>query len=176
MELDWSALSKEAASAGVLPEGEYNTIVVDSTAATSSTGKPMIKVKFRVTDGPHKDKPIWNQFVVSPESPIALRIFFQHMAALGLDANFFGQQPSMDAVAKSLLNRAATLELGVRQWQGADRNEVKSVKPPLAGGPVAPGVVTGPATITPVAVSPAAPVGVPTTPTATPPAPPTMPF
>ena len=143
MEIDWNVLQKEASTAGLLPVGDYPIIVTEASAVTSSTGKPMIKVKCRVTDGPQKDKPIWNQFVVSPESGIALRIFFNHMNAFGLGPDFFAGGPSMDVVAQNLLNRTAIFELGVRAWQGTDRNEVKSVKPPLAGGPVAPGVVTG---------------------------------
>ena len=181
-EIDWSALQKEAASAGVLPDGSYDVIITEATSSPSSTGKPMIKVKFRVTAGPHKDKPIWNQFVVSPESPIALRIFFSHMAALGLDSSFFASQPSMDVVAKNLVNRAATIELGTRQWQGQDRNEVKSISTSAAGGPVAPGVVTGPPVPGASPMTPPAPMAtpapmtppVPTTP-GTPPTPPPTP-
>jgi hypothetical protein len=168
-EIDWSSLQKEAASAGVLPVGSYNVVVTESSATVASTGKPMIKVKLRVTEGPHKDKPIWNQFVISAESPIALRIFFQHMAAFGLNTDFFAANPSTESVASNLLNRAATVELGIRQWQGADRNEVKSVNPLTAGGPLAPGVVTGPPV--PAAQS-GSPSSVPTSPVASPANPP----
>lgn len=187
-ELDWGALQKEAASAGVLPEGEYSIIVTEATAVTSANGKPMIKTKFRVTDGPHKNKPIWNQFVISAESAIALRIFFNHMAAFGLDTAFFAGGPSMDAVAKNLLNRGATVKLGVRQWQGSDRNEVNGVSPLQTGGPIPPGMVTGapsagpsPTSSTSLMTTPS-PVAAatPTTPAAppptTPPVPPTTPF
>lgn len=175
-ELDWNALQKEAASAGLLPDGAYNAVVVEATAVTSSTGKPMIKTKLRVVDGPQKDKPIWTQFVISPESPVALRIFFQHMAAMGLTSDFFATQPSTDAVAKALLNRQAVLELGKRTWQGQDRNEVKSISASPTGGPVAPGVVTGPPVAAPSTPSPVAPAA--TTPATggAPPVPPTQPF
>jgi hypothetical protein len=148
-----------------MPDGDYNAIVVESSATTSSTGKPMIKVKFRVMDGPHKDKPIWSQFVISPESPIALRIFFQHMAAFGLDANFFAQQPPMDSVARNLLNRGVVLTLDSREWGGALRNNVKGISPLSAGGPIAPGVVTGPPI---VGVSPMSLPGSTPSPTSTP--------
>ena len=82
-EIDWGILQKEAATAGVIPDGQYNVIVIDAMATQSSNGKPMIKVKFRVTDGPQKDKPVWTQFVISAESAGALQIFFRQMAALG---------------------------------------------------------------------------------------------
>lgn len=165
MELDWGALQTEAASAGVLPDGDYDLIVVEATATTSSTGKPMIKVKMRVTTGPHKDKPVWNQFVISPESAMALRMFFQHMNAFGLDSAFFAQNPSMDVVAKNLVNRTCVATLSSREWQGVNRNEVKSISPAKAGGPVAPGIVIGAPVVYP-ASSPT-PVSTPVTPTST---------
>lgn len=170
-ELDWDALAAEAKTAGVIAAGEYNLVVAESSATTSSTGKPMIKVKMRVMDGPQKDKPVWTQFVISPESPMALRMFFQNMAAYGLDASFFANKPSMEDVARALLNRAVTARLGIRQWQGADRNDVEAVKALSASGPTPPGVVTGPPTVGVSPVSGAAPSPVQPTPSATPPVP-----
>lgn len=182
-ELDWGALQKEAATAGVYPDGDYNVIVFESVATTSSNGKPMIKIKARITDGPKKDKPVYSQFVVSAENAIALKIFFQHMAAFGLNADFFAQNPPMDVVAKNLMNRGAMFELGTRQWGGADRNEVKSVKPLPAGGPTIPGLVVTPPVLGPTGMTPTASLAgpaaatpvTPMTPT-TPGAPPTTPF
>lgn len=184
MELDWGALQSEAKSAGVIPAGDYNVVVTETTATTSSTGKPMIKVKMRVTEGPQKDKPVWTQFVISAESPMALRMFFMHMAAFGLDSSFFDQKPGLDQVAANLMNRAATVTLDIRQWNGADRNEVKGIKVASAGGPLAPGVVTGPPVLGATPTNSASPLATPTTqppaPSATTPtapsAPPTEPF
>jgi hypothetical protein len=180
-ELDWGSLQKEAATAGVLPDGEYDVICYESTATTSSNGKPMIKVKLRVTAGPAKDKPIYSQFTVSAENAIALRIFFQHMAAFGLDSNFFGQNPPMDVVAKNLLNRGVRVTLDQREWNGTMRNNVAGVAPLPAGGPTVPGLVVGPPSAMPTAGSPIAPPAVtPAGPTSTPtasttPAPPATP-
>jgi hypothetical protein len=172
-ELDWNALQNEAKSAGLLPDGSYTVSIVDADATKpSSTGKPMIKVKMRVTEGPQKDKPVWNQFVISPESPIALRIFFQHMAAFGLGTDYFATNPKTEDVAKALINRTAVIELGTRQWQGQDRNEVKAVSPSVTGGPIAPGTVTGPPNGGPSAPRSAAPVAA----AGAPPVPPTQPF
>ncbi len=191
-EIDWGSLQKEAATAGVMPDGDYNVMVYEATATKSSNGKPMIKVKARVIDGPKKDKPVYTQFVVSAENGIALRIFFQHMAAFGLDSNFFGQNPPMDVVAKNLMNRGATFTLGTREWQGADRNEVNGVKALPSGGPIVPGLVVTPPVVGGPAGSPMAtltaatpsPTSTPATPTVgaspqvgvTPGAPPATPF
>lgn len=184
-ELDWSALQKDAASAGVLPEGEYVVLLRSVEATKSSQGKPMLKYKARVTDGPQKDKPVYGQFTISPESAMALRMFFLQMEALGLPAAFFGTNPPLEDVAHALENRCAIFKLTVRQWLGQDRNNVESVKPLPAGTPLPPGAVTGPpaANITagpPVPVAAAAAPPVPTVPSAPPvpstPAPPPQPF
>ena len=175
MELDWSALQKEAATGGLLPDGDYNLVVTEATSVTASTGKPMIKMKLRVMSGPQQDKPVYTQQVLSPDNPMALRIFFQTMAAFGLDANFFASLPSgtggMEIVASNLRNRAATATLTARTWQGQDRNEVSAWRPLQTDGPVPPGVVTGPAAPVATAGTPATPPAGPPVPTGQPPAP-----
>lgn len=184
-EIDWGSLQKEAKS--LVPDGDYNVIITEATATTASTGKPMIKVKMRITDGPHEKKPLWTQFVVSADSAMALRMFFQHMTAFGLNADFFAQNPSMDTVASNLMNRAATVSVGTRTWQGVDRNDVKGVKALQSGGPLAPGVVTAPPTVGGLGATPSTPptaapspltdgATAPVPPTGVPSAPPTKPF
>ena len=128
-ELDWGALQQEAKSAAALPDGEYNAFVLDAEATKSSNGKPMIKAQYRIVDGPAKDKKIRTQFVISAESPVALRIFFQQMATHGLAADFFASNPPLANVAGQLKGKYVTLILGTRQWQGNDVNEVKGYKP-----------------------------------------------
>lgn len=143
-ELDWGALQQEAKSAAALPDGEYNAFVLDTEATKSSNGKPMIRVRFRIVDGPAKDRAVRTQFVISPESPVALRIFFQHMETIGLGADFFASNPPLANVAGQLKGKYVTLILGTRPWQGNDVNEVKGYKPyagattanPLAGASV----------------------------------------
>lgn len=177
-ELDWGALQQEAKSAAALPDGDYPAFVLDAEATTSSTGKPMIKAQYRITDGPAKDKKVRTQFVVSAESPVALRIFFQQMAMHGLDAAYFDTKPPLANVAGQLKGKHVNIELGTRQWQGNDVNEVKNYKPYTGGGSpsplTAPGGTTTPSPLaTPIA--PANPSG-PPVPVTTPSAPPTPSF
>jgi hypothetical protein len=177
-EIDWSALQQEAKTAGVIPAGDYPAVIISAEAKTSSTGKPMVSFKARVTDGPQVNKPIWSQFVVSPESAMALRMYFLQMAAFGLDSEFFAQNPTMADVARNLVNRAAIFKLSIRQWQGADRNQVDGVSAIPAGAPLPPGVATGPGTVSaggPTSMAPmnaltpaGPPVPTATTPTTTP--------
>ena len=158
-----------------VPPGDYDVRVLDASEDKSSTGKLMIRVKFEIITGPHAPRKIPTQFVLSDENPMALAIFFRHMQSMGLNADFFSQLPppvgdSMlqagAMIASALLNRQCRVTLGIRAWQGVDRNEVKAVLPPLGGVPVAPGTVTGVATpggpVAPGATSIPSPTSTPT--------------
>lgn len=119
------------------PGGPYDVAVESAEPTQASTGKPMIKVKYRVETGPHAGRPIWNNFVWSSDSDVALAIFFRHMSFHGLDSAFFATNPAWEQVAERLVGRRVRLELGLRKWQGADRNEVTNVLPPTDAAPVA---------------------------------------
>lgn len=150
--LNWSQLQQNAKGAlDPVPDGEYLARLVDVQTTKSSTDKLMYKTKWEIVEGPHVKRRISSQMVVSDDSPVALAIFFRQCEAMGLDGNFFAQNPTPDQVGSAMLNRQARITLGHRVWQGIDRNEVKGILPPLNGGPAAPGVVTGPATLLPSA-------------------------
>lgn len=160
-ELDWAALQKEAGTAAPIPDGEYNALCVEAEATNSSNGKPMYKVKFRIVDGPQKDKGVRTQLTISAESAVALKIFFQHMAAFGLTADYFATNPSKEDVARALVNRGVRITLGIRPWQGVDRNEVKNIQPFPTGVPTPPGMVTGAPVAGPTGMSSPSPLTTP---------------
>ena len=144
--ISWSDLIKNSAgSFDPLPNGDYDVVCVSAEAAQSSTGKAMIKGKFRVQGGPHDGRHIWNQFVISPENPNALSFFFQHMKVFGMDTDFFTQMPpvnpnlgaddpSLQRIAATMVNRAARFTLKQETWMGQVRNVVKAIKPSLSPG------------------------------------------
>lgn len=135
-QLDFLTAMQRAKSAGVgepLPDGPYSVVVIEANPTTSSTQKPMIRAKYQVENGPHAGRKVFDQFVFSADNDNALSFFFQHMSYFGLDETFFSQQPSWEQVAATLLGRRVTVVLGVRMWDGAMRNEVKSYKPAGAG-------------------------------------------
>lgn len=164
-ELDWNALIKDSQDL-VLPDGDYNVVITEAEATKSSNGKPMWKIKFRVMDGPKKDRILFMNQTLSAENPFALRIFFQQMAAFGLTADYFGSNPSPDQVAADLLNRMATVTVSTREFQGSDRNQVDTVRASQTAGPPPPGVVTGAPVPGPTAGSPMAGPPAPTAPSA----------
>lgn len=140
--IDFSRAIQEARSASfeALPAGDYDVEVTEANATRSSNGKPMIKVRLKVLSGPYQNRSIINNFVFSIENAMALSIFFRHMKCFGLDEAFFGslgQAGSLEPVAGALTNRRARVTLGIRQWNGEDRNEVTQIKP-YTGAPQMP--------------------------------------
>jgi hypothetical protein len=181
-QLNWNELLQAADSSGggdytPLPEGVYELKVVESTPAVTSTGKVMFKVKAEVQSGPHARRLVWDNIVISPENSTSMGIFFSQMGSLGLGKEFFSQQPSNDQITSAMKDRMFRGQIGVRQWNGQDRNEIKRYMPMVSDA--MPGMTSAPAPAPApspagVAVPPPAPVqaSAPATGGAIPPAPP----
>ena len=131
----WGTLYKESTAT---LEGDFTVTIVEATPAQTSTGKDQIKCKMKVESGPYAGRVIFNNFVISPESPNAMRMFFQHLGVLGLDEEFFNSLPGDNTdnqlIANALKNRRAVVTMGSEKYQGQDRERVKGWKP-AEGGP-----------------------------------------
>ncbi len=78
--LNWGDLIKEAGESGnydPLPDGDYDVLVVEATHKMTQSGKTMFSVKAQVEGGAHNKRLVWDNLVVSPDSPAALGIFFK---------------------------------------------------------------------------------------------------
>jgi hypothetical protein len=140
-----------------LTTGTFDGIVVETTPTESSNGKPMIKVKLQVEGGKHHGKVFFTQFVVSVESSGAMRMFFTNMKAFGLTKDYFESNPPIEQVAAALHGKRCRFTVGVRQWQGVDRESVDKVEPALPGANNLPGLPGVGAAVGPVAGGPDTP-------------------
>lgn len=141
MEVNWRDLHKDAMTT---LEGEFPVIITAANSTVSSTSKPMIKVETKIESGQYAGRKIFSQFVVSADSPGAMRMFFTHMAVFGLNEAFFHANPSMDQIAEALVNRRATAVVKGREWQGSTRESIEGWKPALGGpGGATPAVLGG---------------------------------
>lgn len=140
--LNWKAMHKDATT---VLEGEFPLVIVEAVAAKSSNDKDMIKWKAKVEAGPYAGRPLWGNFTISPESPGAMRILFSHLAVLGIDEKFFEKYPEAPValIAQAIIGRKAIGVIGVRQWNGQDREEVQQWKPALGAGNASLGVLGG---------------------------------
>lgn len=173
--IEWGTLFNDAKTASfeALPPGEYDVYVAEAEAKVAQTsGKQMIKTKLQVESGPHAGRIVWNNHVLSPDSPQAMGFWFREMKAWGLDTEYFTQgTPSMEMIAADLVGRRARIKTDKRTWNDQEQTDVKQIKPavgpaPVAGSP-APSAAPAPSATPSPAPKPAAPsTPVPEAPTA----------
>lgn len=181
--LNWGDLVKDAGDVGggnfePLPDGDYDLIVIEATAKVAQSGKTMFAITAQVTGGAHAKRRVWDNLVVTPDSPAALGMFFRKMAALGLGREYFATSPSNAAIEAALQNRAFRAQIGSRTWNGSKKNEIKmyytataSAAAPVVAAAPAPAPAPAPAAAPAPAPAPAAAASVPA-----PAAPPAAPF
>jgi hypothetical protein len=143
--LTWNDLLDSAGEGfDPVPDGQYPFTISKAEAAETKTGKTMFKTQHKIDGGPHNGRVVFNQFVLSPDSPSALGFFFRHMAAMGLDKQFFSKNPTKEQVAEALVGRRGIMKVSMRKYQGQDRNNVDAILPLGGGVPMAPAPASGP--------------------------------
>lgn len=146
--VDWANLHKQGEDATKpVPIGDYTVQVTESELKQASTGSQMIVVKMRITNGPATGRMLFSNIVFSTEKAFALAMWFKTLGAFGIDVNFLNTlqgdiNQQLSQIATLLKGRVCTVEAGIKNWQGSDRNEVKAWKPaPL--GTMQPQLVAG---------------------------------
>lgn len=139
--MNWGDLINKAESAGggdPIPANDYTVVVASAEAKSSSTGKPMLKVKARVQGGPFDGRVLWTNMTLSVENDNAVAIFMRQLGSFGLGKEYFAQNPSFEQVAQALVGRSAVFVVKVGTYQGRPKNDVDDVKPGSPGGVPAP--------------------------------------
>lgn len=159
MTISWSQLVNEAGTADqfeAVPAGPYLLKVESATAKTASTGKKMFAIKYRIQGGPHNNRVIFNNIVLTTDNANALGYFFRNMAAHGLDRSYFASDPSDDQIVNALRDREVRADLGIRQYNGENQNEIKNYYAAASqGGAPQPGAAAQPPAPAPQPPAPA---------------------
>lgn len=168
--LNWAELVQDAAESGgnfePLPAGDYDLKVVGVEEKQTSKGKTMFVIKSEVQSGAYAKRLLWDNLVISPESPGAMGIFFRKMAALGLSKEFFGGQPSNAAISQAISGRPFKGRIKQTVYNGQDRNEFVAYAPAAQAGASAPIPGGAPVPAAPVASAPPVPQAAPVAPAA----------
>lgn len=122
-----------------LPAGPYEVEVESAEYKPTSTGKDMFMLTFKVTQGAHAGRKVWNNIVISPESPTALGIAFRDLATLGVSAEFLATEPDHSAICAKMIGATATATVVLRK-DDPTRNDVKGIRPAGGGAAFAPAV------------------------------------
>jgi hypothetical protein len=133
-DFDWG-VTYDSASIEVLPVGEYQVECFEANATTSSNGNPMIKVKYRLIDGPFAGRTLFDQHTLSVSNQTALSMFFRRMKAFGLVEAFFKSLPKgdMGSVANALVGRRVIVKVIHDTWNDETREKVTGIRPPVGG-------------------------------------------
>lgn len=153
----WSAMmdkSKEAETKKFVPleANTYNFIIKDQPKVTegkvNKNGEEYTQIgaKLTVESGPRANGTIFNNFNINSHSANGLQMFFDQMAVLGLGADFFASEPSIEQVASALVGRRFTAEV----YKNGEYMNVRGIKPPTGPAP------SGNPTPTPSTPAPAA--------------------
>ena len=111
-------LKEKLERGAILPEGEYAVVMADWTKAEASSGSPMVKVTWEVTEGEYVGSRIIDNFVVTDRG-----IFRACLAlkALGIPGETYFESPG--EVANTLIRELKTgkgLKITVKHRKGPE--------------------------------------------------------
>jgi hypothetical protein len=109
-----------------LPSADYDFVISEAEATKTNDGKKdMIKVKAKVVTGDFKNRQVFHNFTISPESTQALSILFREFAVLGLTRDtFWSQNPKPADFPAALVGKAFRGTVGTREYNGKTYNQI----------------------------------------------------
>lgn len=108
-----------------LPVGTYEAAVEDVELTTSKAGSPMIKWTFQLTDQEHKKRKMFNYNVLDKNFGVAM--LKKTILACGADVDFGNFDVAEFAETGDAIGLPIALKLGVQNYNGEKRNNVKDV-------------------------------------------------
>lgn len=101
----------------VLPKGIYNVVISNAEDKLSQGGSSMFKIEFTITDGEHKGKKIWKNFiykVAEGKNPNTVRIAKSQIKQMCLAA---GKEPAFQDIT-GLIGLEMGVSTKVRKQEG----------------------------------------------------------
>lgn len=130
--LSWGKLVDEAdvAEEKVLDPGEYDLILKTVKYKTTKNGDPMFNCRYAVESGPHKGTTVWDNITIlrDPAKKVGLQINMRKLYNLGADIKFLQTEPDNDEIIKRIEGARIIATLEISEWNGNDRNEIKTFK------------------------------------------------
>lgn len=125
---------EESKAFEVLPRGTYNAVVEEFEFTTSqSSGSPMIKAVFSITDGEFAERKVFDYYVLTGEgAKYALPKLKQLMSRVCPEVDLSTFNPKDFAENGDIINRMCQLKLSVTtqkkgEYKGEKRNQVKEI-------------------------------------------------
>lgn len=113
-----------------VPDGSYECVVKTTEVGQTANGYKRINTRFVVDEGPYKGSSIFNNFIITPDKPGGMDLFFRNMDALGLTKDYLGaNKPSLEQLAELMKERRAELTVATRFFNGKEYDDVKNMRP-----------------------------------------------
>jgi hypothetical protein len=120
----------EKSSFNPLPDGEYIAFIYDATAGATSTGKPMIKITFKIKDGEYKNRQIFGNYIINAASWWKFRellIGAQVDITEVVKKKYQNHYELLAGIKDKLLGQTVKLILSTREYNGNVYNDIKKV-------------------------------------------------
>ena len=82
--VNWAQLAKEAGDFSPVPIGKYDAICVKAELKQAQSGNEYWATQWKIQNGPHAGRVLFNNFVLVETNPNALRMFFVNLRKLGI--------------------------------------------------------------------------------------------
>lgn len=152
--LNWDAILDEQDliedEFSAIPAGTYTAVVDSAEAKTAQSGNKMVGLMLSISGGPYNNRKVWTNIVFSLDNANAMRYTLRKLNALGVTREWLAEHnPDTAAIAAAVVGVQVSIEVEVRQWQGEDRNDVKTFRaisgagtgtPPPPSAPASPDV------------------------------------
>lgn len=126
--------AEEGVSFEVLEAGDYLAKIIESEYKLSNGGKPQIKTRWEVVQGPKAGfKGLWNYFTLTVDNPNAMAIFYRQMTALGITNEFMTTlaqatpEQAMKQIALALDGRQARVKVVIDKEY--NNNKIERINP-----------------------------------------------
>ena len=165
--VNWAQLAKEAGDFSPVPIGKYDAICVKAELKQAQSGNEYWATQWKIQNGPHAGRVLFNNFVLVETNPNALRMFFVNLRKLGITTEHLNNLGhDKNALTPMFVTRQALLTVEHKPYNGEMREQVAGFDPhpngPIGsmsniGGP-APAASAVPANLVPNPAPQAAPI------------------
>jgi hypothetical protein len=107
-----------------VPAGVYKVQVSDVKDEVSKNDNPMLVWEVQIIDGDFKGRKLWTRTVLTPKSLWFLK---RVLSALGVDKAELKGKFEFDP--SSVVGKKCGIVVVISEWEGEDRNEIKSFVP-----------------------------------------------
>ena len=143
MSTDWAALiemqeGQPDTDDDLMPDGIYDVECVAAKHGSTATDDPKLifKTRLQVISGIYKGRVLFHNMVVSPDSDVALAVFFRQLYAYGMDQKFMAEMPALETMEAKMRGSRIAARIGVDEFMGARRNVVVALYPERPSAPV----------------------------------------